>query len=475
MTDDSRARRRLPTAVWWLLLAWLITTIAAVVWGVPHEEDNLAERAGAALSGQPVAVEFDGRDARLTGSVGDSAEVDRAVATVREVRGVRRVDGTGISVSAPQAPATPSVESAPPDLLLTVDSGAVTVTGTVPDASTAAAIVGATEARWGSDNVTDRLTVGENTSGAAWLAGIVTAIDGVDDLENGSIAVGPGGVLLEGSVPTADTRADIEETFAVALGGTTPIDNRLEVVSLAEPSFEAELLDDGTVRLRGVMPDQPTIDSIVAGAAGVYGSGNVVNEMTVGETVASPAYLESLPGVFGAIDGLSPWRVNVENGAALLSGLAVSEDARTGTVDRLTIALGSGLAIDNQVEVDPNAVATVLTELLKGTATFEIGSAALSTEAMGLLDRAVEILMDNPTTILTVEGHTDDVGSDSANLELSEARARTVVDYLVAGGIDAERLTAIGYGETRPIADNNTADGRSENRRIQFVVEEGGN
>jgi outer membrane protein OmpA-like peptidoglycan-associated protein len=131
--------------------------------------------------------------------------------------------------------------------------------------------------------------------------------------------------------------------------------------------------------------------------------------------------------------------------------------------------------LDNRAAVDPAAVATVLTDLLKGTATFRVGSAELSQDAMSLLDEAVEILADNTATVLTVEGHTDDVGSDEDNLALSEARAQAVVDYLVAGGIDAARLTAIGYGESRPIADNDTAEGRSENRRIQFVVEGGGN
>jgi outer membrane protein OmpA-like peptidoglycan-associated protein len=115
----------------------------------------------------------------------------------------------------------------------------------------------------------------------------------------------------------------------------------------------------------------------------------------------------------------------------------------------------------------------VLTDLLKGTATFEVGSARLSQDAAGLLDEVIEILADNTTTVLTVEGHTDDVGSESDNLGLSKVRAQAVVDYLVAGGIDAARLTAIGYGESRPVADNDTAEGRSENRRIQFVVEEG--
>jgi outer membrane protein OmpA-like peptidoglycan-associated protein len=87
----------------------------------------------------------------------------------------------------------------------------------------------------------------------------------------------------------------------------------------------------------------------------------------------------------------------------------------------------------------------------------------------------VVILAANPSTLLTVEGHTDDQGDEATNLGLSQARADAVVAYLVAGGVAEDRLVAIGLGETDPIADNATAESRAANRRIVFVVREGGN
>jgi OOP family OmpA-OmpF porin len=118
-------------------------------------------------------------------------------------------------------------------------------------------------------------------------------------------------------------------------------------------------------------------------------------------------------------------------------------------------------------------VAAELTELLRGSTTFQVGSADLAPEATTLLDQAIAILLANPSTTLLVAGHTDDVGDDAANLALSEARAQVVVDYFVAGGVEASRLSAIGLGETDPIADNGTEEGRAQNRRIEFVVNEG--
>lgn len=470
----SEGRRRIPASLLWLLLVWAAVTAAAALWAIPHEEEDLTERATAVLSGRSVTVDFDGRDAVLSGEVEAASELDRAAALVRQIRGVRTVDVSGVAINAPDV--APTTTRTPPDLTIDFADGGVTLRGTVPDGETIDALLRAANTRFGEDKVVDQLVVGDNTAGAAWLAGIVPVITGVEGLESGSMAIGPAGLLLTGNVASAELSAAIEELLAAELGADFAIENRLEVVPLSAPSFEAELLDDGAVRLRGAMPDQESIDDIVAAAAGVFGSANVVNEMTVGEAIASPDYLSALPATFGAIQGLRPWRVNVEQGQASLTGLGVSESALAETEAALAaVYTRGGLTLQADIEVDSGAVATVLTELLEGTATFEIGSAELSAEAGGLLDQAIAILVENGSTVLTVEGHTDDVGSDEDNLALSEARAQAVVDYLVAGGIDASRLTAVGYGESQPIADNETADGRAQNRRIQFVVEEGEN
>lgn len=461
----------MPRSVWMLLVAWLALTVAAVVWAVPHQEESLAERAGAALAGQAVGVEFRGRDAILVGQVESAADLDRAAATVRAVRGVRRVEVGGVSV-APPADDNPQPTTSPPEFDVRVVDGTVTLSGVVPDQATVDALVLAATTRWGPENVINQLRADAATAGAAWLPGVVGALSSLAVLEDGGLHVRATGAVLDGTVPDEATRSLIAANLTASLGAETPLSNELLVVALIEPSFQAELVGDDAVRLRGVMPDQESIDAIVAAAAGIFGSANVINEMTVGTDVASPDYLAALPAVFGAIDGLTPWSVTVEGGAATVAGLAVSEDAIARSVDALSTGLGA-VPLSNELQVDSSAVATVLTQLLEGVATFQIGSATLSEDAISLLDEAIEILQSNPTTVLRVEGHTDDVGSEEANLALSQARAEAVVDYLVTGGIDPARLSAVGLGESQPIADNSTADGRSQNRRIEFVVEQG--
>lgn len=101
---------------------------------------------------------------------------------------------------------------------------------------------------------------------------------------------------------------------------------------------------------------------------------------------------------------------------------------------------------------------------------FETGSAALRPESKTELDRLAQLLSGNPSLSIQINGHTDNVGDDKANLTLSEARAKSVQEYLIGQAIPAERLRFKGFGETQPIDTNDTPAGRSKNRRTEFVV-----
>lgn len=101
---------------------------------------------------------------------------------------------------------------------------------------------------------------------------------------------------------------------------------------------------------------------------------------------------------------------------------------------------------------------------------FKSGSAELEARSIQELTQLVQLLQDNPTLNIQINGHTDDVGSAASNQTLSEQRAQSVVNYLIKNGINQSRLRAKGFGENRPIADNNTAVGRLRNRRTEFEV-----
>jgi len=101
---------------------------------------------------------------------------------------------------------------------------------------------------------------------------------------------------------------------------------------------------------------------------------------------------------------------------------------------------------------------------------FASDSATLTSEAKSILDGALGAINANPSSNLTVEGHTDSRASDSYNLDLSQRRAQSVVDYLVSRGVSSSRLSPVGEGEAYPVASNDTKEGRYQNRRVEIRI-----
>jgi len=117
-----------------------------------------------------------------------------------------------------------------------------------------------------------------------------------------------------------------------------------------------------------------------------------------------------------------------------------------------------------------NIVVTKQKIELKQTIFFETNKAVIRSKSYGLLNEVAQALKERPKMEVRIEGHTDSRGKDSYNLRLSKARAASVLDYLAAHGVERSRMVSEGYGEAQPIADNRTAAGRAQNRRVEFVI-----
>ena len=114
-------------------------------------------------------------------------------------------------------------------------------------------------------------------------------------------------------------------------------------------------------------------------------------------------------------------------------------------------------------------------QIITRTINFEFGKAALTADARPILDAVAGALHAQPKIKkLSIEGHTDEVGTHAQNEALSVARARTVYSYLIDHGVNPERLTYKGFGKRRPVADNTTEEGRARNRRVEFLIKEVG-
>lgn len=251
-------------------------------------------------------------------------------------------------------------------------------------------------------------------------------------------------------------------------------------VNLAAPSLKIAF-ENGKYRITGTVPDEATKQQILAKAKEVYGEGNYIDELKVGG-VSKPDWLSSALA-------LMPFTKNgVTNGGLSIEGKSLSLIGQVPTQadkDKIfadavkanpNVTINNLLTISGQKPMteEQAKVQSKLNESLAGKIIeFETGSDKLTDKGKAILDEIAPIIKDS-TDNLEVDGHTDNKGNPTSNKSLSERRAKTVVAYLTGKGIDTKRLTPKGFGQEKPIADNNTDEGRQRNRRIEFQVIGGG-
>lgn len=464
---DNVIQSSVPTLVLWLLALWVVLLLGTLVWGVGNAETRLRADAQALLEedGRGLAVDLSGRDASVYGSVESEDQEAEILAAVDAIPGVRGVTSR-LQIIAPPEPVLVD-----PEVSMRLIGDAVSVRGLVPNAEIEGNLIAAAEDQFGVNNIVNALVVSEDVVPQPWLGRIRDVFEHLVHLRSGGFMADESGFVLSGEVISESMKVEIEQEIRLILADTLPLTSNLTIAVLPPPTFFASG-SSGSLTLNGALPNQETVDQIADAARRLHPGTTITNGMRIRE-VAGPAWLESLDGLLDVVTRLDPWTIEVSDDTVTITGLTLDQDL-AGAIGLLTEEVVAGqLAVVTDVQVDPAAIAIRLTELLQGSATFEVNSAELSATGTGLLDEAIEILQANPAALLIVEGHTDDAGDAAANLALSQQRAEAVVAYLVAGGIDAERLTAIGYGEERPIADNVTDEGRAQNRRIEFVIQEG--
>jgi OOP family OmpA-OmpF porin len=149
-----------------------------------------------------------------------------------------------------------------------------------------------------------------------------------------------------------------------------------------------------------------------------------------------------------------------------------ARDAIDDVMGGLTFAFVNGLSIPEAPEFTPEDVIELqenLDDLIEGKVVeFELNSDVLTSVGAALLDEIIDALEKFPNVPIEIGGHTDNQGDPAENLDLSERRAHTALDYLAAHGQDPVRFVVIGYGEDQPVASNDNANGRARNRRIEF-------
>jgi outer membrane protein OmpA-like peptidoglycan-associated protein len=161
-----------------------------------------------------------------------------------------------------------------------------------------------------------------------------------------------------------------------------------------------------------------------------------------------------------------------------VTGEGEADEILAGAAIGAGIGAGVGAYMDHQEEKLARIPGTSVERVGKDTLLihfssdilFEVNSSILEGGARYTLDEVGAVLMEYPKTAVVVQGHTDSTGSESYNQTLSERRAGAVMNYLIGRGIDSARMTAIGYGESQPVASNDSANGRQLNRRVNILL-----
>ncbi len=299
-------------------------------------------------------------------------------------------------------------------------------------------------------------------------------------------------ITLSGAAPSAELRDMAEEIARSACSGVRTVENTIAVaqpVPAAVPSSPYEMniiLEGGEVVLSGMVPDEETRKAVVQAAEQRVGADKVRDRIQI-VSGAPAGWRVAALDVAALLDRFSRMSATMVDTDVRISGVVDSEATRSQVEQSLTAALPGGYSHRYDIVVpEPQPVAEPVAaadncqqqfdELLaERSIHFKTSSARISNKSYALLDELARVASECPEARIRIEGHTDSRGGERMNLKLSQARAESVVRYLIGKGIAASRLAAVGYGESRPVADNGTAAGQARNRRIEFNVNVQGN
>ncbi|MFP4044292.1 MAG: OmpA family protein, partial [Rhodosalinus sp.] len=328
--------------------------------------------------------------------------------------------------------------------------------------------------------------IGLGAPGAEWPDAAEQAIAAIGALGGGTLTMSDAEIALVAPMGTDPARfeAVVEELVAglpaiFTLDAVLPEPPRETGGEAGPPEFVATLSPEGAVQLRGPLGSEDArliADSL---ARARFGSEAVHTAAEISDTLPQGWQTRVLAGLEGLAE--------LERGALVVTPDGIDIRGETGNAeagaeiaalvaDKLGGTEELTLDVTYREELDPEAATpspedcvASLQGLLEGRKiNFEPGSATLDSQARLILDDIAELLGQCGEIPLEIAGHTDSQGRESMNLELSEARAQAVLDELRNRRVLTASFRARGYGETEPIADNDTEEGRDANRRIEF-------
>ncbi|MDP9164896.1 MAG: OmpA family protein [Actinomycetota bacterium] len=227
----------------------------------------------------------------------------------------------------------------------------------------------------------------------------------------------------------------------------------------------------------GEVPDQALKASLPDTLRQALPGAKIVDDLTVKPGVTAPEFA-GLGALFGAVVDVEGFAVHLADGTATLTGTTASADAKS-AMETAVKATWPGVVVVDQIAAGPGSgpvpadCATSRADvagLLKTPITFATDRSVLAPAARGLVTQIADRVKGCQGVKLAVVGYTDDTGGDAINVPLSASRAKSVADELISCGVAAAEVTARGAGAANPVAGNDTAQGRAQNRRVEISV-----
>lgn len=311
-----------------------------------------------------------------------------------------------------------------------------------------------------------------------WQDAGIAAVQGLLPLSEGTATLEETTASLSGVLRAAKFDEDPEMKFA----GSFPDGVDVGEVFLRLPNIEPytwEARRAERVTLSGYVPDGETAVDLDALAKEIFGINRVANEQKLGQG-APDGFIELASAALLTINRLQNGRAVLDGNRLIISGEAVTETAQQEIQRKLNEELPDGFSGVAELTVKPKPTAEnylpaaecqlAFNQTLSGGIKFQSDAAGILESSFGVLDNLAFNSFQCPDAKIEISGHTDSDGDDGYNQTLSEERASSVAAYLVKSGVAPDRLTTIGYGETEPIASNDTDEGKAQNRRIEFQL-----
>jgi OOP family OmpA-OmpF porin len=329
-------------------------------------------------------------------------------------------------------------------------------------------------------------TVGMGVPSPRWAEAALAAIQAVDRLKIATVTFSDADVTLLAGPGVAQGDFDtVVGDLKNALPDVFSLDAKLvqaaDAAAAGPAEFTADLSDKGEIALRGPVTDALTQNAVQAFAEARFGLGQVYLATRLDSGLPDGWPNRVLTGL-AALAELHDGKLLVRADTVAVSGSTGSMAARARISQILSEGLGQGqtFAVDvTYVEaLDPSAalptpevcLSRVDAVMASQKIAFDPGSAAIAGASGAVLDAIAAALKDCNGLRMEIGGHTDAQGSESGNKALSQSRAEAVLVALQSRDVDVSAMRAVGYGESRPIADNTTDAGREANRRIEFTL-----